>query len=150
MCTREPVRRTTTHPFTEGVCFRASSTVSLRRTSEPRLYPPSAVTTNLQPASLTRSMMACAAKPPKMTECVAVAALDARALQNVCEARHLSVELSVSQRPLLARLALPDDGRLVAPPGRQMPVEAVVRDVNSPAHEPLRVRRLPLQNGVPL
>src|SRR5437588_3995926 len=80
----------------------------------------------------------------------AVATLYARMLQNVCEARHLSVELSVCQRPLFARFALPDDCGLVAPPRRQMSVETVMRDVNPPAHEPLRVRRLPTENRIPL
>src|SRR3712207_8015474 len=51
--------RSTLFPYTTLFRSRASSTISLSRTSAPRLYPPSAVTTSLQPASLMRSTSAC-------------------------------------------------------------------------------------------
>src|SRR5688500_4647514 len=76
--------------------------------------------------------------------------VNARALEDVGEARDLAVELAVGERALLARLALPDDGGLVAPPRVEVTVEAVVSDVELAADEPLGVRRLPLENRVPL
>src|SRR5205085_10609067 len=78
------------------------------------------------------------------------ALLNPGALEDVCEARDLAVQLRVGQRALLARLALPDDRGLVAPPRREVSVEAVIRDVDASADEPLGVRRLPTQNRAPL
>ena len=50
----------------------------------------------------------------------------------------------------VARLALPDDGRLVLPRPGQVPVEAVVAGVGRAPHEPFGVRRLPVEDAVPL
>ena len=50
----------------------------------------------------------------------------------------------------VARLALPVVGDLVAAPGFNMAVEAVIGDVELTAVEPLGERRVPFQDGVPL
>ena len=71
-------------------------------------------------------------------------------LERVREAADLAVELQVGERRApRPGLALPDDGRLVPAPGWQVPVEAVLREVELPAHEPLREGRLPVEDLVP-
>ena len=79
----------------------------------------------------------------------AVAALDAERLEDVGEGTDLAVEVPVGQRPPVARLALPDEGGLVAARGTDVPIEAVGADIELAADEPLRVGRLPLENLVP-
>src|SRR5207253_4207769 len=76
--------------------------------------------------------------------------LHAEPLQHVREAADLAVERMVSEHALLARLADPDERRLVAPRSVEVTVEAVVGDVELPAHEPLRERRLPVEHAVEL
>src|SRR6266851_4070112 len=76
----------------------------------------------------------------------AVALPDAEGLQSVGGARRLVEELLVGDGPGVARLALPVVGDLRPPPGVHMAVEAVLRDVELAAAEPLGVRRLPLEN----
>ena len=49
----------------------------------------------------------------------------------------------------VAGLALPVDGDLVAKAGLDVPVHAVVRDVELAADEPLRERRVPVQRLLP-
>jgi len=68
----------------------------------------------------------------------AVAGGDAETLQDIGELRDLGVELLVGIGADVARFTFPDDGLFVAARG-EMPVEAVVRSVDLPAHEPLRV-----------
>ena len=79
-----------------------------------------------------------------------VAGLHAEALQGVGEALHLVEQLGVRDRPGVARLALEVDGDLVAAPGGDVAVEAVVGDVELAADEPLGVRQLPLADRVPV
>ena len=75
----------------------------------------------------------------------AVAGRDAEGLEAVGEAGDLAVQLAVGVAADVARLAFPDDGRLVAARG-EMAVETVVRRVEAPADEPLRVRRVPVED----
>ena len=70
-----------------------------------------------------------------------VALLDAHALEDVGELAHLAVERVVGEGAHVAVLALPDQRQLVAPPGGEVAVEAVVDDVGLGADEPL-VERL--------
>src|SRR5207253_4666475 len=77
-----------------------------------------------------------------------VAGPDAEALQGVREAADLAVEAVIREHAPLARLALPDEGRLVAPRAGQVAVEAVVGDVELAADEPLRERRLPVEDAL--
>ena len=82
----------------------------------------------------------------------AVALLDAERRERIGEPAHLGVELAVGERAHVARLALPDDRGLGAAPGvlaLEMPVEAVVGDVELAADEPLRERRLPVEHLLP-
>lgn len=60
------------------------------------------------------------------------------------------MELLISEGALIARLTFPDQCGLIASPGSQVPVETVVRDIDLAANEPFSMRRLPLQNHVPL
>ena len=64
---------------------------------------------------------------------------------------HLGLEVAVGERPGVAGLADPVVGDLVAEAALDMPVDAVVGDVELPAEEPLRERQVPfegLSNGV--
>jgi hypothetical protein len=82
----------------------------------------------------------------------AISLADAERGERVREPAHLGVQLSVGERALVAGLALPDDRGLVAAPrvlALEMAVETVVRDVELPAHEPLRERRLPVEHLLP-
>ena len=75
--------------------------------------------------------------------------LHAERLERVRELRRLALE--VCERDLAAvvdRLALPVVGDPVAVPGLDVAVDAVVGDVELPADEPLRVRQLPLADGL--
>lgn len=110
--------------------------------------------------------MAVSEKPPKMTECVApmraqarsaiassgdhrqvdgdaIALLDAERLERVGGAAHLGVELAIGERAHLAGLADPDERALVAARG-EVPVEAVLRQVELAVGEPAHERRLGL------
>ncbi len=78
----------------------------------------------------------------------AIALLHAEALERVGRARDLARQHLVGQHAGVARLALPDERRLVAPRGGQMAVDAVVRRVELAVKEPLGERELPLQDLV--
>ena len=79
-----------------------------------------------------------------------VAPLDPLGLQDVGEALDLGQQLGVGDDAAVARLALPEEGHLVAPPGRHVAVEAVLGHVEPAADEPLGVGQVPLADGVPL
>ena len=78
-----------------------------------------------------------------------VALLDPEVAQGVREAVHVLVEVPVGEGAAVAGLALPDEGRLVAPGGADVPVDAVHAGVDLPAEEPLDGGRRPLAHGVP-
>ena len=70
---------------------------------------------------------------------------DAELLERVREADDLGLELGVRELPPVAlRLALPEVGDAIAEAGVDVPVDAVVRDVELAAEVPLRVGKLPL------
>jgi hypothetical protein len=79
----------------------------------------------------------------------AVVALDAEALEHVREPLRHVEQLGVGDRPPLAVFALPVERDPLAEAGVDVPVEAVVRNVQLPAHEPLRPRRLPVEHLLP-
>ena len=56
---------------------------------------------------------------------------------------HFTRQLGVGDRAGITRLALPVEGDLLTMPRLDMPVDAVDRHVELPAHEPPRERRLP-------
>src|SRR6185295_18973781 len=62
---------------------------------------------------------------------------------------YLAIEIEVGERAPIARLALPDQGGFVAPRAANMAVEAIDAGVDRTADEPLCVRRLPVEHGVP-
>ena len=73
----------------------------------------------------------------------------AQGFQPVGEPVHLLRQPGVGVDLLGAVLAQPDERRLVAPLGGQVPVQRVVGDVGLAAHEPAEVGILPLENLVP-
>ena len=79
----------------------------------------------------------------------AVAALDAERLQDVGELADLAIEIEVGQRPAVARLAFPDERRLVPARSARVAIDAVDAGVQRAADEPLRVRRLPVEHARP-
>src|SRR5262249_22055036 len=79
----------------------------------------------------------------------AVAGFQALALEDVGELADLVVQLLVGEAALIARVAFPEDGGLVAARPGQAAVEAVVRDVELAADKPLRMRLLPVKDAVP-
>ncbi len=80
----------------------------------------------------------------------AVAALYAEPLQRVGEPLHLVEQIGVGQDASIARLTLPIERHLVATPGLDVAVEAVVADVELAAEEPLGIRQLPFADGAPV
>ncbi len=148
--------------------FSAASTLCLSGTIAPRRYPPSAVMMQVAPRvvrAILDALRAEAAEDDGVNRAEpgagqhgdgrlgdhrhvdehAIALPDVIALQDVGEAADLAVQLRVGDRARLARLAFPDDRRLVLGRSAQMPVEAVLRDVELAADEPFRERRLPLE-----
>ena len=79
----------------------------------------------------------------------AVALLHAVALERGGEALDFAIEIPVGQRARVARLPFPDQGGLGAMRALHVAVETVVGDVELAAHEPLGVRRLPLERLLP-
>ena len=125
-----------------------------------------------QAESLTRSAMALAANPPKMTEWTApmraqasramassgrhahvdgdaVAFLDAERLEGVGELLHFDVELGVGEAADFAGLAFPDEGGLVGACAEGVAVDAVVAEVELAADEPFGPGEIPLEDFVP-
>ena len=60
------------------------------------------------------------------------------------------MQLLVSEGADLTRLALPNDRGFIFAPGFDVPVQAVVREIELAADKPLRPRAIPFQNFVPL
>ena len=78
-----------------------------------------------------------------------VALLDPVLAEGGGEAVHLAIHVPVRQHARVARLAFPDERRLVAARALDVPIEAVVGDVELAADEPLRVGQLPLLRLLP-
>ncbi|MNX90082.1 hypothetical protein D3C86_1221160 [compost metagenome] len=79
----------------------------------------------------------------------AIARPNSQGEQDARELADLVVQLLVGEGAAIAGLALPDEGRLVAAPGRQVTIQAVVSGVEGAAHEPLGEGGLPVENPVP-
>ena len=60
------------------------------------------------------------------------------------------MQLLVGECALFAWFAFPDDRSLVATRPVEMPIKAILCDINFAACKPLRKRRLPFQNVGPL
>src|SRR5207244_8110815 len=72
------------------------------------------------------------------------------ARQGVRKSANFSVQLFERESARIARFAFPNQSSLVASPGSEMPIEAIVGNIDFAAGEPVRVWRFPLQNRVPL
>ena len=83
-----------------------------------------------------------------------VAASDPHRLERVREAAGLGEQLGIGEDALFAlaaraeRLPLPDEGHPLAVASRDVTIEAVGGDVELPALEPARVRRLPVEDAL--
>src|SRR5687767_9744674 len=80
----------------------------------------------------------------------AIASLNISAFKNVGELADFGVQLLISEGACFTGFTFPDERGFVASPGWQMTIEAVVRDVDLAADEPLGMRWIPLQYCVPL
>ena len=75
--------------------------------------------------------------------------------EHIRESANLIMQLLVSQHPHLARLAVvrrlpfPDQRGFIGDERAEMPVQAIRAQIELPAHEPFRKRRLPLQHLLP-
>src|SRR5437868_6813725 len=79
----------------------------------------------------------------------AVTYFDMVPLQNICKFADFAMRLMVGQRSLFSWLSFPDQGSLVSPRTAEMPIKAVLRDVQFSAHKPLSERFLPLKGAFP-
>ena len=80
----------------------------------------------------------------------AVAGLHSEFLQNIRELANFAMQILISQHARVARFALPDDRSLVLVGAEQMPVEAVVRQIEFATDKPFRVRHRSVEHLVPL
>src|SRR5262249_17307987 len=79
----------------------------------------------------------------------AIAFFNSEPLQHVGEATNFSVQLLISQRAVVARLAFPNQSCFVTTPRRQMTIQTVVGEVDFSADEPLDMGRFPLEDPIP-
>src|SRR5579863_2722461 len=76
----------------------------------------------------------------------AIAFLYAERLQHVGAARNSREQLLVRERADFAWFAFPDEGGLVLAPGRHVPVETIVREIQFAAEEPFGPRHIPFED----
>jgi hypothetical protein len=76
----------------------------------------------------------------------AISAFDAERLQHVRELADLAIEVEVRQRAAVARLAFPDQRRLVTARSPDVTIDAVDARVDRATDEPLGVRRFPFEH----
>ena len=79
----------------------------------------------------------------------AIAFLDVVAFQHIREAADFAMQLLIGERALVAGFAFPNYCRLVPTRSGEMPVQTIFGNVQFPAHEPFRERRLPFENLFP-
>src|SRR5438128_11778531 len=78
-----------------------------------------------------------------------VALSEAKVLKDTCEFVHFTMELCVSDCPMLSVFTLPEIRGLVLAPGFHMLVHSVLGCVQGSSNEPLGKRRVPFQHLVP-
>src|SRR5439155_5295970 len=61
----------------------------------------------------------------------------------------LPIDIRIGENSLLTGFSFPYDGRLIAPPGRNMTMQATVGNVDFSAHKPPGLRWLPIQHLIP-
>src|SRR6478752_4170397 len=79
----------------------------------------------------------------------AIAATNAQLFQNVRELLHFDEEVPVGERTPVSRLPLPHERRFVPSRRIDMPIDAIVRNIDFATEEPLGTRRLPFEHLVP-
>src|SRR5512143_691580 len=77
----------------------------------------------------------------------AVTLLDAKVAKNVREPVHLALKLPIGERATISRFSFPDECSLVATVTSHVAIDAVDRNVQLATHEPLGVRRLPVEHA---
>jgi hypothetical protein len=70
--------------------------------------------------------------------------------QDIREAANFAVQLLIGKGTFVAGFAFPDNCRFVPARPSQMPIQAVFRNVEFAADEPLRERRLPFEDLFPI
>src|SRR3989441_12766420 len=78
-----------------------------------------------------------------------VALPEAEVLKNTGESVHLTMELSIGDRPMLSVFTLPQIRGFVLAPGFHMAVHSVLGRVQRSSNKPLGKRRIPLPNPFP-
>src|SRR4029077_2250498 len=78
-----------------------------------------------------------------------IAFFDLVPFEHVREAADFAMQLLIGERALVAGFALPNYCSLVPTRSCEIPVQAILRNVQLPAHEPFRERRLPFDNLFP-
>ena len=79
----------------------------------------------------------------------AIALPDLVSFQNIREPANVAMQLLISERAFLARLAFPNNGRLVAAMCGQMSIQTIFREIEFAADEPFRERRFPFEHFPP-
>ena len=79
----------------------------------------------------------------------AIARLDAQRLQDIGALADFAQQLLIGVGADLARLAFPNDGGFIFPPGLDVAVQAVVRKIQLATQKPLCPRNFPFHNFVP-
>src|SRR5512143_2665812 len=69
--------------------------------------------------------------------------------QHIREAADFAMQLLISERALVAGFAFPNDRGLVPTRPGEMAVQAIFRNIEFPADEPFRERRLPFKDLLP-
>ena len=80
----------------------------------------------------------------------AIAFFDFVALQYVGEAANFVMKLLIGKRAFFAGFTLPQNRGLVPAMAGQMPIQAVLANIQFSADEPFRERRLPIENFLPV
>ena len=79
----------------------------------------------------------------------AIAFFDVVPFQYIRETADFAMQLLIGERALVAGFAFPNYCRLVPARPFEMPVQAIFGNVQFPAHEPFRERRLPFEDLLP-
>ncbi len=79
----------------------------------------------------------------------AIALLDSKAFQSIRKSLDLGKEIAIGETPNFARLAFPQDGRLVGTSIFDVPIDAVVAEIELASDKPLRPRQIPVQHLLP-
>src|SRR5437868_7370829 len=79
----------------------------------------------------------------------AIAFFDVVPFQHIRETADLAMQLLICERALVAGFAFPNYCGLIPTRPGEMPVQTIFRNVQFPAHEPFRERRLPFEDLFP-